>query len=176
LRAASSTPPSAACAPRPDALARPGPDHLIGELSLRSQPFRERRAAHDVAYYRSGLQPFRHPLAGDRDLEYDALEIPADPGQTIIAYSAEPGSAAHQALGILPSWARHPPQAASSIRPTPRTDTRPVELEVRALRRTRHEARLRGWLEVLPGEVVHVRPVFSPYFAGVLVTLVAGNL
>ena len=72
---------------------------------MRSQPFRELWAAHDVEYYRSGTQPFRHPLAGDLDLEYDALELPADPGQTIIAYSAEPGSAAHDALGILASWA-----------------------------------------------------------------------
>ena len=78
---------------------------LVGELSLRSQEFRERWAAHDVEYYRSGIQPFHHPVAGDLDLEYDALEIPADPGQTIIAYSAEPGSAARDALDILASWA-----------------------------------------------------------------------
>ena len=79
--------------------------NLIGELSVHSQEFRQLWAAHDVEYYRSGRQPFRHPLAGDLDLEYDALEIPADPGQTIIAYSAEPGSAAHQALALLASWA-----------------------------------------------------------------------
>jgi transcriptional regulator with XRE-family HTH domain len=84
---------------------------LVGELSLRSQPFRAQWAAHDVEYYRSGIQPFRHPLAGDLDLEYDALEIPADPGQTIIAYSAEPGSATHRALGILASWAATQPPA-----------------------------------------------------------------
>jgi transcriptional regulator with XRE-family HTH domain len=78
---------------------------LVGELSVRSQEFRERWAAHDVEYYRSGVQPFRHPLAGDLDLDYDALEIPADPGQTIIAYSAVPGSAARDALDILASWA-----------------------------------------------------------------------
>jgi len=78
---------------------------LVGELSVRSQEFRELWAAHDVEYYRSGVQPFHHPLAGDLDLEYDALEIPADPGQTIIAYSAEPGSTARDALGILASWA-----------------------------------------------------------------------
>jgi hypothetical protein len=51
---------------------------LVGELSLRSQPFREQWAAHDVEYYRSGIQPFRHPLAGDLDLEYDA---PGDPSR-----------------------------------------------------------------------------------------------
>jgi len=78
---------------------------LVGELSVRSQEFRERWAAHDVEYYRSGIQPFHHPVAGDVDLEYDALEIPADPGQTIIAYSAEPGSAARDALDLLISWA-----------------------------------------------------------------------
>lgn len=79
--------------------------NLIGELSMHSQEFRERWAAHDVEYYRSGVQPFRHPPVGDLDLEYDALEIPADPGQTIIACSAEPGSAARDALDILASWA-----------------------------------------------------------------------
>ena len=78
---------------------------LVGELSMRSQEFRERWAAHDVEYYRSGIQPFHHPVAGNLDLEYDALEIPADPGQTIIAYSAEPGSPARDALDILASWA-----------------------------------------------------------------------
>ena len=84
---------------------------LVGELSVRSQEFRERWAAHDVEYYRSGIQPFHHPIAGDVDLEYDALEIPADPGQTIIAYSAEPGSPARDALDILASWAATQPRA-----------------------------------------------------------------
>jgi len=95
---------------------------LVGELSLRSQSFREQWAAHDVEYYRSGIQPFRHPLAGHLDLEYDALEIPADPGQTIIAYSAEPGSAAHDALGILASWAatRHQTGQLDTVHPADR--------------------------------------------------------
>jgi transcriptional regulator with XRE-family HTH domain len=81
---------------------------LVGELSVRSQAFRERWAAHDVEYYRSGVQPFRHPVAGDLDLDYEALEIPADPGLTIVAYSAEPGSPSHQALNTLASWAATP--------------------------------------------------------------------
>ena len=52
-----------------------------------------------------GVQPFHHPIAGDLDLDYDALEIPADPGQTIVAYSAEPGSRSAQGLSLLASWA-----------------------------------------------------------------------
>jgi transcriptional regulator with XRE-family HTH domain len=78
---------------------------LVGELSTRSQEFRVRWAAHDVDYYRGGVQPFHHPLAGDLTLTYDALEIPADPGQTIVAYTAEPGSPSQQALNLLASWA-----------------------------------------------------------------------
>jgi hypothetical protein len=66
---------------------------LVGGLSTRSEEFRVRWAAHDVKYYRSGVQPFHHPLVGDLTLNYDALEIPADPGQTIITYTAGTGFA-----------------------------------------------------------------------------------
>jgi LuxR family maltose regulon positive regulatory protein len=45
-----------------------------------------------------------------------------------------------------------------------------VELAIPAMRRTRQEATVRGWLEELPDEVVQVRPVLSVYFAGVLLT------
>ena len=49
-----------------------------------------------------------------------------------------------------------------------------VEVAIPAMRRTRQEARLRGWLEVLPDEVIRVRPVLSVYFAGTL--LISGEL
>ncbi len=74
---------------------------LIGELSTRSEDFRVRWAAHDVEYYRSGIQPFHHPIAGHLTLSYDALEIPADPGLTIVVYTADPGSPDQQALDRL---------------------------------------------------------------------------
>src|SRR6266700_4136633 len=77
---------------------------LVGELSTRSQEFRVRWAAHDVKYYRSGVQPFHHPCVGDLTLTYDALEIPADPGLTIVAYTAEPDSPSQQALNQLATW------------------------------------------------------------------------
>jgi transcriptional regulator with XRE-family HTH domain len=84
---------------------------LVGELSVRSQQFRVRWAAHDLDYYRSGVQPFHHPLVGDLTLNYDALELPADPGQTIVAYTAEAGSPARHALDLLASWTTTPDQA-----------------------------------------------------------------
>jgi hypothetical protein len=57
------------------------------------------------------VQPFHHPLVGDLTLNYDALEITADPGQTIVAYTAEPDSASQQALTLLASWASTPDRA-----------------------------------------------------------------
>jgi len=74
---------------------------LVGELSMRSEEFRVRWAAHNVRSYRSGIQAFHHPLVGDLTLSYDALELAADPGLTIIAYTAEAGSPTQDALCLL---------------------------------------------------------------------------
>ena len=49
-----------------------------------------------------------------------------------------------------------------------------VELAIPAMRRSRQEAAVRGWLELLPDEVVGVRPVLSVGFAGAL--LAGGEL
>jgi transcriptional regulator with XRE-family HTH domain len=65
---------------------------LIGELSTRSEEFRVRWAAHDVQFHRTGVKRFHHPLVGDLTLSYEALALPADPGLTIFAYTAEPNS------------------------------------------------------------------------------------
>jgi len=86
---------------------------LVGELATRSDEFRVRWGGHDVRYYRSGTQPFHHPLVGDLSLDYDALEIPADPGQTIVAYSAPAGSAARKALDQLANWTTAPHDATA---------------------------------------------------------------
>jgi transcriptional regulator with XRE-family HTH domain len=83
----------------------PALSSLIGDLSVRSEEFRVRWAAHDVTEYRSGTQPFRHPLVGDLTLDYNALDLPADPGQVIVAYTADPHSPSHDALTLLASWA-----------------------------------------------------------------------
>jgi transcriptional regulator with XRE-family HTH domain len=77
---------------------------LVGELSTRSEDFRVRWAAHNVKFHRTGLKHFHHPVVGDLELTYEALEPPGDPGQTIFAYIAEPNSTSHEALNLLASW------------------------------------------------------------------------
>lgn len=81
---------------------------LIGELSTRSEPFRQLWARHDVRYHRTGTKRFRHPLVGEITLDFEALELPGDEGQRLNVYTADPDSAAAEALGLLASWALQP--------------------------------------------------------------------
>jgi len=78
---------------------------LVGELSTRSEDFRVRWAAHDVRLHRTGLKSFHHPVVGEMHLSYEVLELPADPGLTLIAFSAEAGTPDDDALRLLASWA-----------------------------------------------------------------------
>ncbi|MEV8426888.1 helix-turn-helix transcriptional regulator [Streptomyces niveus] len=78
---------------------------LIGELSTRSDEFRIRWAAHDVRLHRTGLKHFHHPVVGDLHLNFESMELTADPGLTLTAFSAEAGSPDDDALRVLASWA-----------------------------------------------------------------------
>jgi hypothetical protein len=78
---------------------------LIGILSTRSEEFRQEWARHDVRQHRSGTKRLRHPLVGDLTLEYEVLELPADPGLTLVTYSSAPGSVSEDRLAELGRWA-----------------------------------------------------------------------
>ena len=81
---------------------------LIGELSTRSDEFRVRWAAHDVKLHRTGVKRFHHPVVGELILDFESLDLPGDPGQKLLVYSAEPGSRSQEALDLLASWASTP--------------------------------------------------------------------
>jgi len=86
---------------------------LIGELSTRSETFRQLWAAHNVRFHRTGVKRFHHPVVGDLALAFEALDLTAD-GLRITAYTAEPGSPSHDALNFLASWAATLDQAESA--------------------------------------------------------------
>jgi hypothetical protein len=44
---------------------------------------------------------------GDLTLAFESLELPADPGLSLLTYSAEPGSASEQALDETASLGCH---------------------------------------------------------------------
>ncbi|WP_230686585.1 MmyB family transcriptional regulator [Catellatospora vulcania] len=77
---------------------------LIGELSTRSERFRTAWAAHNVRQHRTGVKRLHHPDVGDLTLAYESLEVTADAGLRLNAYTAEPGSRSQEALNLLASW------------------------------------------------------------------------
>ena len=91
---------------------------LIGELATRSDEFRTRWAAHNVRLHDHGTKRFHHPVVGDLALTFEELPLPADPGLTMTAYTAEPGSASHDALALLASWAATPDPRPDPSQPT----------------------------------------------------------
>jgi transcriptional regulator with XRE-family HTH domain len=84
---------------------------LVGELSMRSEEFRTRWAAHNVRLHYSGLKHFHHPVVGDIHLMFEAMDLSADPGLSLLIYSVEPGSADEEKLRLLGSWAATREQA-----------------------------------------------------------------
>jgi transcriptional regulator with XRE-family HTH domain len=74
---------------------------LIDELSARSEAFLTRWDAHEVLFHRVGIAAFRHPVVGELRLSYEDLDLPRDPGLTILVFIAEPGSDSDAALKRL---------------------------------------------------------------------------
>jgi hypothetical protein len=78
---------------------------LIGELSTRSEEFRGRWAAHNVRIHTTGVKLIHHPVVGDLELPFESFPLAADPSQSLLAYTPEPGSPTQDALNLLASWA-----------------------------------------------------------------------
>jgi len=78
---------------------------LIGELTARSDPFASKWAQHNVRLHRTATKRLHNSVIGDIELTGDALELPGE-GLTLVAYTAEPGSAAAEKLALLASWRR----------------------------------------------------------------------
>lgn len=76
---------------------------LVGELSVHSGEFRALWASHNVRFHQTGLKDIHHPVVGDLHLAFEAMDLPADIGLSLIVYSAEPGSASADALKMLES-------------------------------------------------------------------------
>jgi transcriptional regulator with XRE-family HTH domain len=85
---------------------------LIGELSTRSEDFRARWAAHNVRFHRTGHKKLHHPVVGDLDLDFEAMELPSRPGLTLLVYTAPKDSPTADGLALLASWAVSADQAS----------------------------------------------------------------
>jgi len=97
---------------------------LIGELSTRSQEFRARWAAHHVRIHTTGIKRFHHPVVGDLELAFESFPLAADPSQSLLTYTAEPGSPSQHALRLLASWAA---TTDDLQQPAPTNNSEPAE-------------------------------------------------
>ncbi|MBX3193802.1 MAG: helix-turn-helix domain-containing protein [Microbacteriaceae bacterium] len=84
---------------------------LIGELSTRSEIFRQQWAAHNVRTHRTGIKRLHHPVVGDLDLNFESAELTSQPGLTLVIYTADPTSPSADALRLLASWEATSPTA-----------------------------------------------------------------
>lgn len=78
---------------------------LVGELSTRSEEFRTRWAAHNVRRHYAGTKVFHHPVVGELELTYEAMDLAEDTGFRLTVYPAVPGSPSDERLRLLASWA-----------------------------------------------------------------------
>lgn len=83
----------------------PGIAALVGELSIRSDEFRARWAAHDVRRHYTGAKEFRHSAVGLLELNFQAMELQDTPGHSLTVYTAVPSSPSAEGLHLLASWA-----------------------------------------------------------------------
>jgi hypothetical protein len=79
----------------------PGSAELIEELSQTSAEFRAVWSQHDVRLPAAGLHRFHHPLVGELHLDFEAAELRADPGLTLLLATAEAASPTETALRHL---------------------------------------------------------------------------
>ncbi|MCW2602316.1 MAG: hypothetical protein JWN61_451 [Pseudonocardiales bacterium] len=89
---------------------------LVGELSTKSALFGKLWASHNVREHRTGTKRVTHPAVGDLDLTFEAMDLTADRGLQMLAYTAEPGSPSQDGLQLLANLA-HTRAAATAPGP-----------------------------------------------------------
>lgn len=81
---------------------------LVDDLNRRSAEFRTLWRSHDVRTHDAGIKAINHPVVGELHLTFEAMPLPAGPGQNLIIYGAEPGSETADRLRLLASWSATP--------------------------------------------------------------------
>jgi transcriptional regulator with XRE-family HTH domain len=78
---------------------------LVDGMLAESDAFRTAWARHEVGVKSHARYLLHHPVAGDLPLLFQALDLPNEPGQLLVTYTAEPDSAPARALVELAALA-----------------------------------------------------------------------
>lgn len=65
---------------------------LVGELSTRSERFRQQWASQDVWLYGYGSKRVKHPVVGRLDLNFESMDLPTAPGLQLNVYATPAGA------------------------------------------------------------------------------------
>ncbi|MFC4563984.1 helix-turn-helix transcriptional regulator [Nocardiopsis mangrovi] len=77
---------------------------LVAEMSRTSERFREMWDDHNVRERSRGAIRIRNDVVGEVSLHFQTLKVAGEAAQWLVAYAAEPGSAAEKALRALAVW------------------------------------------------------------------------
>lgn len=86
---------------------------LVGQLSVTSPDFARHWADYRLHQHTHGVKRFGNDVVGELRLNYQALPLQEDVGQTIVVYHADPGSPSAEKLELLSSWVLSRPRAAA---------------------------------------------------------------
>ncbi|MFJ9346620.1 hypothetical protein [Streptomyces sp. NPDC101237] len=76
---------------------------LVGELSFEDEDFGAWWSDHRVRARRQGRKRFGHRVAGDLELDFQALDVRGGSDQSLLVHTAEPGSHSAEAPAFLTS-------------------------------------------------------------------------
>jgi transcriptional regulator with XRE-family HTH domain len=77
---------------------------LIEELRAACPEFRTAWAEHGLKDKTHGAYVYQHPLVGRLTLGFEALRLPDEPDQALVAHTVEEGSPSETALRLLATW------------------------------------------------------------------------
>ncbi|WIM98488.1 helix-turn-helix transcriptional regulator [Actinoplanes oblitus] len=77
---------------------------LIDELRAASPEFRAAWAEHRLKDKTHGTYEYQHPVVGPLTLGFEALRLPDDPDQALVAHTVAEGSPSETALRLLSTW------------------------------------------------------------------------
>jgi transcriptional regulator with XRE-family HTH domain len=78
---------------------------LVGELSVKSERFRQLWARQDVVAPAGGSATLHHPEVGEMTLYREKLQISGTDGQVLVIYHPEPGTSSAERMALLGSLA-----------------------------------------------------------------------
>jgi hypothetical protein len=93
---------------------------LVGDLSVRSERFRQLWARHDVRPRRGRVSLLTLPEVGDLALQSDKLTIGGTDNMTLVVFHAVPGSRDAELLALLGSLVASSDPSDRSVRPSER--------------------------------------------------------